>query len=84
MGGEAAETATGALEEGKRSNGATEPTASAAPAASAEKDQDTAKSAKPTMGVMSTGDARPAAEAADRAPPTGSSPKKRRKVNHGE
>ncbi|EGE09122.1 Zn cluster transcription factor Rds2 [Trichophyton equinum CBS 127.97] len=82
MGGEAAETATGALEEGKRSNGATEPTASAAPAASAEKDQDTAKSAKPTMGVMSTGDARPAAEAADRAPPTGSSPKKRRKVNH--
>ncbi|EZF82726.1 hypothetical protein H107_06030 [Trichophyton rubrum CBS 202.88] len=82
MGGEAAETATGALEEGKRSNGATEPTASAAPAASAEKDQDTAKSAKPTMGVMSTGDAQPAAEAADRAPPTGSSPKKRRKVNH--
>ncbi|EFQ99330.1 Rds2p [Nannizzia gypsea CBS 118893] len=82
MGGEAAETATGALEESKRSNGATEPAVSAASAASAEKDQDTVKTAKPTMGVMSTGDAQAAAEAADRAPPAGSSPKKRRKVNH--
>ncbi|KAK2873747.1 hypothetical protein FQN49_002110 [Arthroderma sp. PD_2] len=75
MGGEAAETATGVLEEGKRSNGATEP----ASATSAE--QDTA-TAKPVMGMMSTRDNQPAAGAADRAPPTGSSPKKRRKVNH--
>lgn len=80
MGGEAAETATGTLGEGKHSNGATEPAVSAA---SAEQDQDTAK-AKPTMGVMSTRDTQPAAGAADRALPAGSSPKKRRKVNHGE
>ncbi|KAF3482807.1 uncharacterized protein GIQ15_02131 [Arthroderma uncinatum] len=76
MGGEAAETATGALEEDKRSNGATEP----ASANSAE--QDTA-TAKPAMAMMSTGDSQTAAGAADKAPPTtGSSPKKRRKVNH--